>query len=491
MGKFLNFLLESNNKNDEIENNENESNFINEADSSTDPHEIMTACFCAMNDDEFKDSNPNNKTEIELNEIINKIHTIAQTKKIVGQNDKEINSIIKYNGKYNALAQAYSAAILIRNKFNDEVKDDYCRHVILTGRSSGAKDFDKFFGIENLKNFFGIDSRGMKGFNSSDIILTNKSEITTESDSTKKNYFYGISLKKKSSDKEANPTLINASFLNAIDKGLSTKDDKTNVLRKIRETIGKFFSLIISEDEFIKKFINNNAYTNVINSLNEKTDKNFASLCAEANIKPENWKTVLSNDKGLLSIDDKFKDDNGKEKPYKDLVRNYINKKLSNGEKSLFSEFKTILSTNLGNGKKISNELAILLIDIIYKGSLKNLIKNNFYFALCIGKGSYNKNKCTVENGDFYQIAMIETAINKLKKGVPNLELNEIKEGKSTDNKKPAKIFLDLNIEIDNKNMKIADIQIRYKGSYTSSPQFFATMSKEFKTFLTETTSQN
>ena len=82
MGKFLNFLLESNNKNDEIENNENESNFINEADSSTDPHEIMTACFCAMSDDEFNKSNPATAKDNEgLDKIINYLHTIAQTKK--------------------------------------------------------------------------------------------------------------------------------------------------------------------------------------------------------------------------------------------------------------------------------------------------------------------------------------------------------------------------------------------------------------------------
>ena len=135
--------------------------------------------------------------------------------------------------------------------------------------------------------------------------------------------------------------------------------------------------------------------------------------------------------------------------------------------------------------------MSILLLDIIYKGSLNNLIKDNFYFALCTGKGSYKKNKCIVENGEFFKIAMVETAINKLKeKGKPNLIVTT-KPEKTKKDIEPAKIFLDLNIEIDNKNMKIADIQIRYKGSYTSSPQFFATMSKEFKTFLTETTSQN
>ena len=47
-----------------------------------------------------------------------------------------------------------------------------------------------------------------------------------------------------------------------------------------------------------------------------------------------------------------------------------------------------------------------------------------------------------------------------------------------------AKLFYRLMHEGKNGNMNILDLEIRYKGSYTASPQFQATMHPDFIHFL-------
>lgn len=449
MGNFLNFLLE--NKNDEIENNENESNFINESDpSEKDSHEIMTACFCAMNDNEFKDSNPNNKTEIELNKIINKIHDIAKTEKIVGQNNDEIESIINYKDKYHALAQAYSAAILIREQTKIWLKiDEYkCNKVFLTGRTWKNTEISDLGNVKKLKSL-GVDTRGMKNFNSSDIVLKIRNKSY--------NYFYGISLKKSNNDRK-DQTLINNSFFKAIKNLRPSNDtDKENfetISNEIQKTFNESIENIIKSKEF-KKYV--------------KSDFNNEYQI----IKNMNWKIVLKN----LSNGGKSKIENSKNR---NDIRSHIEKQLFklDGENSVVNKI-----VNLINNNEFSKSIAVYLMNVVYKGSLKQLIKNKFNFALCFGAGSYNKNNktCKVSGGQFYPIEMVETTLTKLKD--PILKLNKGKEEKNT----KTSLFFDLilkNPDNDNKEIKIAVIELRYKESLTKSPQFLAYMTEEFKELL-------
>lgn len=454
MGNFLKFLLE--NKNDEIENNENESNFINESDPSTDPHEIMTACFCAMSDGEFKDSNPNNKTEIELNKIINKIHTIAQTEKIVGQNDKEINSIIEYNDKYKALAQAYSAAILIREQTKIWLKiDEYkCNKVFLTGRTWKNTEISDLGNVKKLKSL-GVDTRGMKNFNSSDIVLKIRNKSY--------NYFYGISLKKSNNDRK-DQTLINNSFFKAIKNLRPSNDtDKENfetISNEIQKTFNKSIENIITSDEF-KEYVKSN-FNNVYNSI-EQLNWDWK----------QDWKQILKN----LSNGDNSKIKNPKNR---NDIRSHIKEQIFklDGENSVTNKI-----VNLINNNEFSKSIAVYLMNVVYKGSLKQLIKNKFNFALCFGVGLYNKNNktCKVSSGQFYPIEMVETTLTKLKD--PILKLNKGKEEKNT----KTSLFFDLilkNPDNDNKEIKIAVIELRYKESLTKSPQFLAYMTEEFKELL-------
>ena len=461
MGKFLKYILLNEKKKQEEYNKEEDNNAIS---SSTDPHEIMTACFCIMDENDFKENNPNNKDAALLDKILVKLVQIAseEKSKVIGKNDKEVKAITTFKDKYAALAQAYSAAKEIRKNFKDKTT-----FVILTGRK-WLSDVARFSGIENLKKF-GIDSYGMKDFNSSDIILTNKPDIIGDSKSFNK--FLGISLKKKESAKKAaDPTMLNRSVTDALGINETVKNEIETAFndffnQTIKNNVDKLIPNNDTLDPMFKKLYDKSQKSS--NAVPYKTVKSpeevkqwFIDKCSKLN--GDEWKTILSNKVGLML-----------DHPSKDNVRTIVN----NALKRKGSVFEKLLKVILEN----ADELAFALIQIIYKGDLCKLLANQFDFGLCIGKGSYAKKKCIVEDAEYESIELIETAINKLRleSGEPNIIVSS-KQSEFDEQNTAAKLFLDLRIG----NHTIANVEVRYKGSYTSSPQFFATMSNEFKDFL-------
>lgn len=450
MGKFLEHLmLEDDNKKDKSYN--------------TDPHEIMTAFFCSLDKSKFSEMDPEGMSAAEADKILNEIFEGVKdkkTSKIVGQNDLEINAVLNYKDKYGALAAAYSAAKEIRDNFKQKTS-----FVILTGRK-WTSDIEMYSGIENLKAF-GIDSYGMKDFNSSDIVLTDKQMVDRGlvSDSKKPSTFLGVSLKKTGSQKKAaEPTRLNRS----VEDALAVNDE---VKREIQAAFNEFFN------ETIKKNAStllptNGSLDDMFDELAGKKSSPFAKMTSGKEVEKwfrtsikelngDSWKKVLSDKYGLMS-----------KHPCKDTVREVMNAALKN-KGSVFEKLQKVIERN-------SDELALALIQIIYKGSLSKLIANYFDFGVCIGKGSFVNKKCNVAPGKYEPIKIIENVIESLRhSGTPNMKVSK-KQKPFDENQTAAKLFFDLRID----EHPLANIEVRYKGSFTSSPQFFAVMAPEFKNFL-------
>lgn len=448
MGKFLKHVL---------------SEKTNSGKKPADPHELMTAFFCTLDDGKFKLLDPNSKTAEEADAILQEIYdevSDVQTSKVVGQNEDEIEGVVSFKDKYDALAAAYSAAKEIRKNFDKKVK-----FVIMTGRK-WTSDVEKYSGIENLKAF-GIDSYGMKDFNSSDIILTDKSTIDRGlvTDAAKTNKFLGVSLKKTGSQLKAQePTRLNRSVEDAL--GVNPE-----IKKEIQDAFNDFYNTTLKNniDKLLPK---GNAYKEMFDKLAGKRGTPFKKMKSGneveewfrknvKNLQGDDWKVYLSNKNGLMSAH-----------PSKDNVREVVNDALKR-KGSVFEKLQKVIESN-------SDELAYALIQIIYKGSLKNLIANDFDFGFCIGKGSFVNKKCNVGNGKYEPVTIIENVIEKLRRsGKPNMTVSK-KQKPFDENQTAAKLFFDLNID----KHPLANIEVRYKGDFNSSPQFFATMAPEFKKFL-------
>lgn len=483
MKSFLEYILEQNNVN------------LSEAGAASDPtkndsHEIMTACLCTLSlDDLIKLQKITGKENI-LKEL-EKLKKIAQNSKIIiGASESDIQSIIQYSKKEEAFAQAISAAIKIvqynnisnSNKAFNEAENDTTiiknkkskniDKVILTGKS-WSSDVAKYSGIENLKKLFDVESYGMKDFNSSDIILV----------SGKK--YLGVSLKKKKAGKQvADPPIINRSFIDTLPeeakKHIQIALDKT--FNEILKT--QYDKLIVADDvipailnklpkmksKLYAKFITSQEIDDILNPNNSDPSLKLIAFLKDKCKKSSGdmWKEILSPSYGLMCTHNS-----------REHIRTIINPILS----SATSEYKKNITTVLNN-KDIANNIAIQLFAIIFKADishgLMNLKKYDFDFGLCTGQGSYSPSKqtMTVSEGEFEDIETVTTILQDLRTfGKPNLIPIESTGMYVKDNDTSVSLKYKLNIG----TFPIADIIIRYKGNYNSSPTFLATMSLELK----------
>ena len=115
----------------------------------------------------------------------------------------------------------------------------------------------------------------------------------------------------------------------------------------------------------------------------------------------------------------------------------------------------------------------------------------NIGFALVTGIGYGTKLKeknikdkdslLTVPKGNAVDIKCVLTGLQNLEETKNDYEFKvKKKEEPHVDDDGPAKLIFDL---IKNKN-PIMNMELRFKGGFTSQPQFFGTMTKEFKEVL-------
>lgn len=370
-------------------------------------------------------------------------------------------SVITLDGKsaeekqkiYSDLAAALSAVIGTRSKIKSVVPSK----VYLTG-NKWHSDIEKF----KVKAF------GMSDYNSSDVIL-----------GFNHNDYVGISLKKKPNAKAESPTLINNAFSKFIEgKELSDVREKLNKHRI------KFFASVIKEAcqqggplYGLARVVG----TKTISSLNPDNDADAKTLwdmkvtrqksggkteqIALINLKSE---TELADRDGLVKKTGAA--------PSQVSFRNFVNKKLQSKGGSLNKLYKGFL--DIMNEDEVKNTLADALLNRVLKTSLLDELDiwkdNEFGFYLVEGVGTVNKElNPNISSANISDIHSIMIAIAKLSKQDAKIELDTQK----TFARNAAKVFFTLS----KGDTPILQIELRYKGSFTAYPQFFAGMTKEFK----------
>jgi len=361
---------------------------------------------------------------------------------------------------YDDCAGAISAVLATRK----DVKNQIPNAVYLTG-NKWNKEVEKFK----------VDAFGMADYNSSDLILQFNG-----------NEFVGISLKKKRKANAPSPTMINNAF---------SKFIQGSEFESLREDLNKkrqrFFAGVIQEAAKPGKPLANLAVIDgnkgiaqlkpqtsdadakkiwemkvVTNKIDKKTGKNVE--VALINLKDEDQ--LLSSNSGI----DSSKSESA--------FRTFVNQKLqSKGGKlnPLYQYFEDAM-----NVPKVKDKLADGLLTRVLKTKLLDELDtwkdNEFGFYVIEGVGSANveSGSVNVGNASVYDIHTIMCAIAQLAKDTSSIKVDKTE----TFRRSAAKVYFTLN----KGDKPILDIELRYKGSFTAFPQFFATMTTDFKKLLSD-----
>jgi len=374
-----------------------------------------------------------------------------------------------------AAVQGISAARSIRNwvpvrssQSGKPITKPVCDKVYLTG--------DKW---PKAVSRFQVEAYGFQSYNSSDIIFEWK------------NAFYGVSLKKKPSVVDPDPTLINKAF-DSVLTGETPKEIKElgKIKKEVQEARIKYFAKVVREAS--KK---PNQYLNITGNL-PTSDGELMKIRVKGEGK--NWKAkkpmALIDIKGKGKLDlknpskqtdpnifqvktgDKYRElTRGEMANPKISMRAFVNKRVASTD-SVYNEMVKVMN-------KYADKFANALLNLVLKTNLYDeLDENQFAFALVTGVGNIDKegnpkNLQTIQANGLYTVLCGLSALNE---GTSKYEMILDKEA----NKKSdgAKVFLILK----KGKITILNLQLRYKGGFTGQPQFQATLSKEFKEILTE-----
>ena len=239
--------------------------------------------------------------------------------------------------------------------------------------------------------------------------------------------WYGVSLKKKETKEAADPTILNKAF-DTLLKG----DEFKTIREDIQDATAKFYV------KTIKQAIKDGEMQGNTRKVNART-----------------WKTYMPK-----------------------LNNKYVNKALKGTRGSLFKKIADIVE---GEGERI----ATMLVNLVLKKDLKDLKKKNFNFSLITGIGKYDpKTGVSVESADVKDIDTVVAKFDELfAKGKPTIEFNINQKQAFKKGAGAAKLFYVVKVG----GMDIMKNEIRYKGSFTAQPQFFAVFTEKFKELLKPT----
>ena len=426
--------------------------------SPPDPHEMMTAALILR-----YGGNGTKKVPTSTYSTLDKAAEATKKLKKFGddivttESDKD-QKIEQFSLNFEAYAQAISAA----NGFLENLDSgSKVEKVYGTGKS-----WDKI-----LKNYK-IDDHlffGKKDYNSSDLVV----EV---SKSKGRKSFVGISLKKKGL-KGADPTVLNKTVLgldglvsSLVRQGYSTAKKEFDKIYEIR---AQFFYNVIE-----------NALFSSDKKIRESTQKKLVGKKDISAYLKTLKNAVKTNHKLILKEAQKLGQDN----MTKALRRAWPpteNAALVNPENKYFEAVY-----NMMTNKKNAKPIVIALANIIFKTDLKGFLglrgvpKDEFKFTLITGKGQFKNGKIEPGNADelqeMFTTSIIVNALNDAKttyKVTGEDPKGNTKRQAFMSIKNPSKLFFKIYMG----TLDLADIEIRYKGSITGEPQFFAFITPNFK----------
>ena len=335
-------------------------------------------------------------------------------------------------------AVGISAALAIKGwlkSSHGQGNDAVAEKVFLTG-NVWPKEVEKFR----------IKAYGFDDYNSSDFIVK-----------TGDKKYFGVSLKKKPKKNSADPTLINKAFDTVLNGQQFNK-----IKEEITDLRTEYFAGLVrqaNEDGIL-----------YIKDINRQTDKElFEAKKRDKKI----FDRAYINIKGSLSGG--YNNDKAP-----DAMRKFVNSDLAKTNNILFKRLTQYMDDN-------ADLFAKTLINLVLKVKLydelsanKKLSDFTFGFALVTGIGEVSRGKPNVSPGKAIDLHTILCGLSDLEANKKPYKIAVDFEKKAEAN--AAKIFF----KLSKAGVNILDMELRYKGSFTSQPQFFATVTKEFQTILTE-----
>jgi len=309
---------------------------------------------------------------------------------------------------------------------------------------------------------FRVDAFGFDDYNSSDIIIKTKGL----------NYF-GVSLKKKPKENSADPTLINKAFDSILD-GPGPKGVFTTIKTEVQKARAEYFAGVVRQA--VKKDI---------------------LTIPEDHLKWDDQKLFSAKERNKVKFERAYIDTKGNNsdgydtdpKNCKSLaMKDFVNAGLAKKDNPLFQKFSSVVE---GYGKIFADTLINLVLKVNLYDNLaanKKLKDYNFGFALVTGVGSLTKVRGSnppkydpkVGKGKAFDLHTILCGLRQLTANKKSYEIAvDFDKKEITD---AAKIFF----KISKAGVPILDLELRYKGSFTPQPQFFANITPEFKTILTD-----
>ena len=378
-----------------------------------------------------------------------------------------------------AAAQGISAALSIRDwvpvrskESGTPITKPVCEKVFLTG-NSWPKEVAKFQ----------VDAYGFQSYNSSDIIFQWKNP--------KGLAYYGVSLKKKPSVRDPDPTLINKAF-DSILSGQGEKEIKelNKIKTKIEDARTKYFARVVREA--VKE-----GYIKIVKGTLPSDDKALMKISLKGEVKDvfkSKSPMALINIKGKGNIDlsnpSKQTDPNifqikdgksyreftrGEMKDKKLSMRAFVNSRVASSD-SVYNAIIPVMN-------EYADKFAEALLNLVLKINLyKELDENQFAFALITAAGDIDKdgNPKNIDSIKAKGLYTVLCGLSALNTGQSKYEM--VLDKQKNNDSDGAKVFLTLK----RGKIDILDLQLRYKGGFTSQPQFMATLTKDFKEILSE-----
>ena len=251
----------------------------------------------------------------------------------------------------------------------------------------------------------------IKDYNSSDIVVLGSDGI-----------YYGFSLKKKSTSKDVDPTLINkpitgdSSFLNGV---ISTAD-----LTSIEVAKETFFDLVLKK---------------------------------QYKLTPAKIKKLTDTEKGKM---------------IRDISQTQMGTYLKSRDNKFFKKADTVIRK--GNG----TDFAVSFMEQIFRTNLTKIESaGEFKFYLLTGIGKNGAEQLSIEAAEVKDLPSTVEAISRVVADGLKTVVTKGKKQAWDKGAGAAKIFH----TIESSGISLVNIEIRYKGSYTANPQFQAVATPIFK----------
>ena len=440
------------------------------------------------------------KTSLEPSEVfcaMGLLMTVSEINKLV--QDKSGKQLLRWASEKTTISQAQRGIKPFDNRFkkmfesagdpkfvNDIKKREPLVANIVAGFSAalGVKRFMYFMGDSNKPvdkvyltgatwpsevNDFRLRNEDTKfDYNSSDMVA----EVNDQT-------YYGISLKKKKNIKGADPTLINKAYSTFIDGDKFI--NQRNQLNKIRQ---EYFA------EMVRKAQREGIINLLINGKPVDEIKDSQTIWDHKVTDPRNPKKsyAVINLKGSNKDDDPVEVSDVTDPLLFDAtkkgtvgLRSFINDDLARPDNELYGKMNEIIQKN-------AKFFAESLIDIVLKTKMqtKLLAKNigNFHFEFCLvtGFADFTQDKKNIENSKLILKPATVIPQHTILCGLANLQDNKKEYLMKLDTEQKiksnaAKIFYNLSKD----GVNILELQLRYKGDFKQPPQFFATLSTDFK----------